>query len=198
MNRSWLWLFKNVLIWSISYQFQNNFLKEIYVLHLFLFVFFQVHCDAVCWSSWALWGSFIHVLKHIKILLWKSEECKLLLVLVINEITCFIVWSQAFYDWTNFRKHTHVDKRKFSLRHRHNLTLVSNVCKVALRSLICSPNGLNKLLMAVHFEFHFVLIGKSTMAFLTIQSWHIVKSWYTGGSPGQGFWHCFADSLTRL
>ena len=81
---------------SIPHQFQNNFLKEMNLLHLFLFVFFQVHCDAVCWSSWSLWGSFIHVLKHIKILLWKSEECESLLVLVINEITCFMCDHKHF------------------------------------------------------------------------------------------------------
>lgn len=81
---------------SIPHQFQNNFLKERNLLHLFLFVFFQVHCDAVCWSSWSLWGSFIHVLKHIKILLWKSEECESLLVLVINEITCFMCDHKHF------------------------------------------------------------------------------------------------------
>ena len=81
---------------SIPHQFQNNFLKERNLLHLFLFVFFQVHCDAVCWSSWSLWGSFIHVLKHIEILLWKSEECESLLVLVINEITCFMCDHKHF------------------------------------------------------------------------------------------------------
>ena len=81
---------------SIPHQFQNNFLREMNLLHLFLFVFFQVHCDAVCWSSWSLWGSFIHVLKHIKILLWKSEECESLLVLVVNEITCFMCDHRHF------------------------------------------------------------------------------------------------------
>ena len=47
------------------------------------------------------------------------------------------------------------------------------------------------------FEFPFNLIGKSTMAFLTGQSWRLLKSWYTGGKPEQGFWRRFADGLNR-
>ena len=47
----------------------------------------------------------------------------------------------------------------------------------------------------MRFEFLFNLIGKSTMAFLTCQSWYILKSWYTGGDPEQGFQHYFADGL---
>ena len=37
------------------------------------------------------------------------------------------------------------------------------------------------------------LSHKSTMAFLTGQSWRVVKSWYTGGAPEQGFRRCCAD-----
>ena len=33
------------------------------------------------------------------------------------------------------------------------------------------------------------------MGFLTDQSWRVLKSWYTGGDPEQGFPHCFADGL---
>ena len=129
------------------------------LLHLFLFVFFQVHCDAVCWSSWSLWGSFIHVLKHIKILLWKSEECELLLVLVINKIIC------SMYDHRHFMIGQTVEtytcwQGKLSLRRRHNLTLASNVCEVALRSMFCAPNGLDKL-MEVRFEFPFILFDSN-------------------------------------
>ena len=40
-----------------------------------------------------------------------------------------------------------------------------------------------------------MLIGKLTMTFLTGQSRHILKSWYTGGGPEQGFWCCFTDGL---
>ena len=34
-----------------------------------------------------------------------------------------------------------------------------------------------------------------SMAFLTDQSWRILKFWYTAGNPEQGFWHCFADGI---
>ena len=50
-------------------------------------------------------------------------------------------------------------------------------------SLFWAPNGLNEL-PELRFEFHFNLIGKSTMAFLTDQSWRVFKSWYTGGCLG--------------
>ena len=39
--------------------------------------------------------------------------------------------------------------------------------------------------------------GKSTMAVLTGQSWSLLKSWYTGGDPEQGFRRCFADGLNQ-
>ena len=42
-------------------------------------------------------------------------------------------------------------------------------------------------LTSVVFEFSFTLIGKSTMAFITNQSWRVIKSWYTGGDPEQEF-----------
>ena len=35
------------------------------------------------------------------------------------------------------------------------------------------------------------------MAFLTDQSWHILKSWYTGGGLEQGFRRCFANGLNN-
>ena len=51
---------------------------------------------------------------------------------------------------------------------------------------LCSAQPTNELLEG-HFEFPFILIGKSTMAFLTGQSWHVLKSWYTAGSPNKSF-----------
>ena len=36
-------------------------------------------------------------------------------------------------------------------------------------------------------EFPFNQIGKPTMAFLTCQSWCVLQSWYTSGSPEQDF-----------
>ena len=35
------------------------------------------------------------------------------------------------------------------------------------------------------------------MAFLTGQSLRVLKSWYTGGGPEQGFRRCFADGLNQ-
>ena len=83
-----------------------------------------------------------------------------------------------------------------SLRRRCDLTFVINVCEAATRSLFCTPNGLNEL-QEERFEFPFILIGKSTMKFLTGQSWRVLKSWYTGGDPQQGFQRCFADGLDQ-
>lgn len=35
------------------------------------------------------------------------------------------------------------------------------------------------------------------MVFLTGQSWHVLKSWHTGGGPERGFLHCFLDRLNQ-
>ena len=64
-------------------------------------------------------------------------------------------------------------------------------------SLFWALSRLNELL-EMRFEFLFILIGKSTMAFLTGQSGRVLKSCYTGEGPEQGFWRPFADGLTRV
>ena len=46
-------------------------------------------------------------------------------------------------------------------------------------------------------EFPFNLTSKLTIAFLTGQSWRVLKSWYTAGGPEQGFRRCFADGLKK-
>ena len=49
-------------------------------------------------------------------------------------------------------------------------------------------------------EFPFNLIGKLTMAFLTGQSWHILKflvNRWGPRTPEQGFLHCFTDRLNQ-
>ena len=61
---------------------------------------------------------------------------------------------------------------------------------------IKATNRLNKL-PEMHFKFPFNLIGKPTMTFLTGQSWHVLKSRYTGGGPEQGFQGCFIDGLNQ-
>ena len=52
-------------------------------------------------------------------------------------------------------------------------------------------------LTEVRFDFPFNLIGKLTMAFLTGQSWHVLKSWYTGGGPEKDFGAGAQTELTR-
>ena len=74
--------------------------------------------------------------------------------------------------------------RLFTLRRRRNVTMVNNVCEATPRSLFWALKGLNEF-PEVCFEFPFILIGKSTMAFLTGQSLQLLKSWYTCG-PGTG------------
>ena len=62
------------------------------------------------------------------------------------------------------------NRLQVSLRRRRHLTSISNVS--------------SKELLQVGCEFPFILIGKKTMAFLTDQSWRILKSWYTDEGPG--------------
>ena len=57
-----------------------------------------------------------------------------------------------------------------SLRRRGNLTSISNVCEEEPMSLLWAPNGLHQL-PEKRFEFPIILIGKSTVAFLTGRSW---------------------------
>ena len=61
--------------------------------------------------------------------------------------------------------------------------------------LVLVPQRTQRLVMAIHFEFSLNLTGKVTMAFLTGQSWCVLKSWYAHGGPVQGFWHCLANRL---
>ena len=81
----------------------------------------------------------------------------------------------------------------YSLRRSCNLTSVGDVCEAARISLFWAPNGLNELLEE-RFKF---LTGIWTMVFLTGQSWHLLKSWYTSVGPEQGFGCCFADGLNQ-
>ena len=66
----------------------------------------------------------------------------------------------------------------------------------ATRSFFWTPNELNGL-QEERFEFPFILIGKSTMTFLTGQSWHVLESWYIGRDAKQGFRRCFEDGLDQ-
>ena len=79
---------------------------------------------------------------------------------------------------------------------RRNLTPVSNVFEAAPISLFWAPQRTQGI-AGNTFEFPFNLIGKSTMAFLTGLSWRVLKSWYSGGGPEQGFTGCFADGFNQ-
>ena len=57
-------------------------------------------------------------------------------------------------------------RKQSSLSRRRNLPWVSNVCEAALTSLFLAPNEVNECPEG-HFEFLFILIGKTTMAFFT-------------------------------
>ena len=74
---------------------------------------------------------------------------------------------------------------------------MTSLSRAAPISLFWTPKGLNELYRKCVLNFHFNLIGKSTMAFLTGQSWRILKSWYRGGSLEKGFRRCFADVLNK-
>ena len=49
----------------------------------------------------------------------------------------------------------------------------------------------------MHFHFPFNLTGKLAMDLLTSPSLCVLKSWYAGGGPKQGFQRCFADGLNQ-
>ena len=59
------------------------------------------------------------------------------------------------------------------------------------RRYSCSgPSKELTLLLEMSFKFPFNLFGKLTLAFLKSRSLRILKSWYTGSGPEQGFRCC--------
>ena len=56
--------------------------------------------------------------------------------------------------------------------------------------------GINEL-PEVRLEFSFILIERSTMAFITNQSWCVIKSWCTGGVPRTRISTLSADGLNQ-
>ena len=83
------------------------------------------------------------------------------------------------------------------LRRRGNLTSVSNVCEEEPISLFWAPNGLREL-PEKRFEFPIILIGKSTVAFLTGRSWRVLTSWYTDRAENKDFDAVSQKDLTRV
>ena len=96
------------------------------------------------------------------------------LVIELNNHVMQQIWAQIC------EKPMHVRYTKMtssSLHHKPNLTSVSNVCEAAPISLLWLPRDSMNYRKNV-FEIPFILFGKSTMAFLTSQSWLVLKSWY--------------------
>ena len=69
------------------------------------------------------------------------------------------------------------------------------VCDICEVDWIWYPCSGHQTEMCVEFLFN--QIGKSAQTFSTGQSWHILKSWYTGRGPKQGFPYCLADGLSQ-
>ena len=113
------------------------------------------------------------------------------------DLLSLVIWSRMFGHLSRDK----LSKAHYciiaSLRRRCNLTWVSNICKAAPLSLFWAPNELDEL-QEEHFEFPFILIGKSIMTFFTGHSRHVLTSCYTGGwGPIQGFRYWFTDGLNQ-
>ena len=83
-----------------------------------------------------------------------------------------------------------------SLCGRVNLTSVGIICEAVLRSVFCAPKDSMNYWKCLS-NFLPCWLANQQWLFLTGQSWHVLKSWYTGGNPEQEFWHCFADGLNQ-
>ena len=84
-----------------------------------------------------------------------------------------------------------------SVRRRCNLTWISNFCKAAPLSLFWAPSGLKEL-QEEHFKFPFILIDKLITAFLTGQSWQLLKTCYISGGPYKDFATVSKMDFTRV
>ena len=83
------------------------------------------------------------------------------------------------------------------LRRSCYLTLVSNVFKEVLISLFWPPtDSRNYQKCILNFPSTWFANRHWLKIILTGQSWHILKSWYTGRDPEHGCWCCFADGPT--
>ena len=128
--------------------------------------------------------------------LWKCECCCTVLVTpwifflasydLSKHFKPFVV-SKIMQVWPNVSPLFSLWNIKRETRENpHVMESVSNFCEASLIFLFWAPNGLNEL-SEVRFEFPFIFFGKSTMTFLKAQSWGVLKFWYTGGDPEQGF-----------
>ena len=80
-----------------------------------------------------------------------------------------------------------------TLRRRRNVTPISNIWKAAPIHLFRVGPQRTQRITVNEFPSH--VIGKSTTAFLSGQSWRVLKFWYTGGETKQGLRRRFADEL---
>ena len=131
---------------------------------------------------------------------WKRECCCTVLVTPCIFFLAPYDLEQVYVFQTVSREQNHAGLARclaviLSMKHKeretrenppHVMESVSNFCEASLISLFWAPNGLNEISEA-RFEFPFIFFGKSTMTFLKAPSWGVLKSWYTGGDPEQGF-----------
>ena len=66
---------------------------------------------------------------------------------------------------------------------------LSNICEAALR-----PQRTQWITRSA-FRISFHPDWQINNGFFNSQSWRVLKSWYTGGSPEKEYLHCFADGL---
>ena len=76
----------------------------------------------------------------------------------------------------------------------HNLTLVINVCEEVPIFLFQAPSMDHQKCVS---NFPSTWLANWQYRFLTDQSWHVLKSCYTGEGPEQGFLNCLADGLNH-
>ena len=90
-----------------------------------------------------------------------------------------------------------------SLRADDNLTLISSVLRSGAEILVLDPQPTQRITGSA-FRISLqpdwllpVLRQTKQRSFLTGQSWCVLKSGYTAGSPEQGFRRCFADGVNQ-
>ena len=97
-----------------------------------------------------------------------------LLWLHLDQVAQGLVGRMSCMSTSRFARHYYkMDKMEQAANGNQS---VSNVWEAALVSLFRILKRLNEL-PEIGFEFPFILIGKSTKAFLTGQSWRLLKSW---------------------
>ena len=141
------------------------------------------------------------VVCRVAMTLWSVQSMMLLAATDLCWVTCTNFTMLVFF---------HVREVRLSSFLKCNLwfTSLARVADLILPRLVtfvkhdrypCSrhPTDSTNYQKCVSYFFPFNLIGKLTRAFLTDQSWRVLKSWYTGEGPEHGFRRRFADGLNR-